>query len=61
MFPFCGSSYQYQELSSLRASKERKLQFLKWMRDSLEARLAGLNAMIQTLERQLNNEENTAS
>ncbi|WP_013334254.1 hypothetical protein [Gloeothece verrucosa] len=57
MFPFCGNSYQYQDTTSLKTSRERKLQFLKWMRDSLEARLAGLNAMIETIERQLNTSE----
>ncbi|HEY9877838.1 MAG TPA: hypothetical protein V6D29_05245 [Leptolyngbyaceae cyanobacterium] len=40
-----------------RTYQERKLRFMKWMRDDLETRLAGLNAAIATLERQLGNEE----
>ncbi len=32
--------------------RARKLEMLKAMRDSLEARLAALNAAIETLERQ---------
>lgn len=39
--------------------QERKLQFLKGMRNELEARLAGLNATIETIERQLNQEDIT--
>lgn len=56
MFPFfcpssgCGSS------TSRNDYQERKLKFLKWMRDDLEARLAGLNAAIETIERQIGRE-----
>ncbi|MGK7944872.1 MAG: hypothetical protein AB4058_10430 [Microcystaceae cyanobacterium] len=32
--------------------EEKRLKFMKWMRNDLEARLAGLNAAIETLERQ---------
>lgn len=41
---------------SRKAYQERKLKFLKWMRDDLETRLAGVNAAIQTIERQVNEE-----
>ncbi len=37
--------------------KERRLKFLQWIRDDLETRLAGINATIDSLERQLNQEE----
>ncbi|MCA2655635.1 hypothetical protein [Microcystis sp. M061S2] len=53
MFPFffntCGST-------SRQECQERKLTFLKWMRDDLETRLAGLNAAIETIERQMSQE-----
>jgi hypothetical protein len=53
MLPFfawqtCGPSW-----SNDREYKERKLRFLKWMRDELDNRLAGVNASIQSLEQQL--------
>ncbi|WP_218082139.1 hypothetical protein [Anthocerotibacter panamensis] len=35
----------------------RKISFLKRIRDDLEARLAGLNAALTTLERQASEEE----
>lgn len=39
-----------------RAYRQRQLDFLKWMRDSLETRLAAVNAAIATTERQMNEE-----
>ena len=33
--------------------KARKLRFLKWMRDDIRTRLAGINAAIAELEKQL--------
>lgn len=39
---------------SRRSYNERRLNFLKWVRDDLEARLAGINAAIDTVERQIN-------
>ena len=57
MFPFwtysCGNSHA----TSPKAHKERKLKFMKWIRDDLETRLAGINAAISTLESQLDREE----
>ncbi|MDJ0743292.1 MAG: hypothetical protein QNJ32_08010 [Xenococcaceae cyanobacterium MO_167.B27] len=44
---------------SAKSYKERRLKFLQWIRDDLETRLAGINAAIATLERQLNQEETT--
>ncbi len=52
----CGkSSY------SRRSYNERRLQFLKWMRDDLEAKLAGINAAIQTVERQIDEDDTSTS
>ncbi len=52
MFPFwincCGT-----DNFSTTKHQENKLKFLKFMRDNLEARLAALNAAIETIERQL--------
>jgi 16S rRNA G527 N7-methylase RsmG len=45
------------ESCSPRESRERKLRFLKSMRDELEAKLAGLNASIETMERQMSQDE----
>lgn len=44
---------------SRKTSLERKLKFLKSIRDDLEVRLAGLNASISTIEQQLNTEDTT--
>lgn len=59
MFPFFGKSFCGWdcEPQSRKTHQENKLKFLKWMRDDLETRLAGLNAAISTIERQLNQEE----
>ncbi len=59
MFPFsfwydaCGGSEPVSRKSRL----ERKLRFLKGMRDDLETRLAGLNAAISNVEQQLSQED----
>lgn len=57
MFPFFGMPCWGSEPMNQRTYQERKLRFMKWMRDDLETRLAGLNAAIATLERQLGDEE----
>ncbi|VEP17862.1 conserved hypothetical protein [Hyella patelloides LEGE 07179] len=59
MFPFMTYNGCNSQSHSPKAHKERKLKFLKWMRDDLETRLAGLNAAISTLESQLEREETT--
>lgn len=63
MFPFffntCGSTSCGN--TSRQEYQERKLKFLKWMRDDLETRLAGLNAAIETIERQMNREGQSPS
>ncbi|MBE9170363.1 hypothetical protein IQ238_23530 [Pleurocapsales cyanobacterium LEGE 06147] len=57
MFPFWGNPCWGNEPSSRKEDRERKLKFLKSMRDDLEAKLAGLNAAIETIERQVSQEE----
>lgn len=61
MFPFWEMLCCGQEPGSRRSYQERKLKFLKGMRDELEARLAGLNAAIETIERQLSRDDSPAS
>ena len=56
-WPFWGYSCCGNESMSRQAHRERKLKFLRWMRDDLETRLAGLNAAIETLERQISQED----
>ncbi|MHC5860905.1 hypothetical protein [Nostoc sp.] len=45
MFPFWGNACYGSEPISHKASLERKLKFLIWMRDDLESKLAGINAL----------------
>ncbi|EAZ88638.1 hypothetical protein [Crocosphaera chwakensis] len=52
-FPFWGNPCCGYETTSDKEYKERKLKFLKMMRDSLETRLAGVDAAIETIERQI--------
>ncbi|NJK40042.1 MAG: hypothetical protein HC825_00990 [Oscillatoriales cyanobacterium RM1_1_9] len=61
MFLSFGKSCWNWEPESRKVHQEQKLKFLKWMRDDLETRLAGLNAAIGTIERQLNQDETPAS
>lgn len=58
MFPFWNSSCYYgNEPLSRKSYLERRLRFLKWMRDELETRLAGINAAIGKVEEQLGEDE----
>lgn len=61
MFPFWNwnNTCYGGETVSRKTSLERKLKFLKSMRDDLEIRLAGLNAAIGTMEQQLSQEDKT--
>lgn len=52
--PFWGKACWDWSPESHKAHQERKLQFLKWMRNDLETRLAGLTAAIETIENQIN-------
>lgn len=55
-FPFCKSCFD-PEAKSATSWKQRRLKFLKSMRDDLETRLAAINAAIDTIERQNSQEE----
>jgi hypothetical protein len=57
MFTFWGNNCYGNEPISRRTRLERKLRFLKWMRDDLETKLAGINAAIGNVEQQLNQED----
>lgn len=63
MFPFSFSYWNNNcytdEPVSRKTRLERKLRFLKTMRDDLETKLAGLNAAITNVEQQLNQEDVT--
>ncbi|MCX7596629.1 MAG: hypothetical protein N2235_23355 [Fischerella sp.] len=61
MFPFkfWYSSYCGEEPVSRKTRLQRKLRFLKTMRDDLETKLAGLNAAISNVEQQLSQEDVT--
>ena len=59
MFPFWTTSCCNSQSYSPKTHKEHRLKFLKWIRDDLETRLAGINAAISTLESQLEREETT--
>jgi uncharacterized phage infection (PIP) family protein YhgE len=62
MFPFSfwyqNSCYGGEEISR-KTRLERKLKFLKTMRDELDSKLAGLNAAINKVEEQLSQEDVT--
>jgi hypothetical protein len=62
MFPWC-SGYPIcdSKSSSTRRYRENQLQFLKWVRDSLETRLAAVNAAIVSVEGQLNRDGEDAA
>jgi hypothetical protein len=56
MFPFSfwyNSSCYTGEPVSRKTHLQRKLKFLKAMRDDLETKLAGLNAAVSSVEQQL--------
>ncbi|MGL5795182.1 MAG: hypothetical protein ACRC06_12435 [Waterburya sp.] len=55
-FPWYKSCFN-PEANSPSSWRQHRLKFLKFMRDDLETRLAAINAAIETLERQNNQEE----
>ncbi|MUH00732.1 hypothetical protein F7734_54080 [Scytonema sp. UIC 10036] len=62
MFPFSfwyNNSCYGGETVSRKTRLERKLKFLKTMRDDLETKIAGLNAAISNVEQQLTQEDVT--
>lgn len=50
-FPWYKSCFDSESDSSM-TWRQRRLKFLKSMRDDLETRLAAINAAIETIERQ---------
>ncbi len=54
-FSWCQSCFN-PESNSASNWKQRRLKFLKSMRDDLETRLAAINAAIDTIERQTREE-----
>jgi len=61
MFPFdfWNNSCYGGETLSRKARLERKLRFLKTIRDDLETKLAGFNAAISNVEQQLTQDDVT--
>jgi hypothetical protein len=63
MFPLFSCWYNNScygnEPISRKTHLERKLRFLKTMRDDLETKLAGLNAAITNVEQQVSHEDTT--
>ena len=55
-FHLCQSCFN-PESNSASTWRQRRLKFLKSMRDDLETRLAAINAAIATIERQNSQEE----
>jgi hypothetical protein len=55
-FHWCQSCFNPESNSTL-SWRQRRLKFLKAMRDDLETRLAAINAAIATIERQNSQEE----
>ena len=55
-FHLCQFCFNPESTSAL-TWKQRRLKFLKSMRDDLETRLAAINAAIETIERQNSQEE----
>lgn len=58
-FPFGYNNCYTGDPVSRKSRLQRKLSFLKTMRDDLETKLAGLNAAISNVEQQLNQEDVT--
>jgi hypothetical protein len=56
MFPFWMNPCCHPGTTTQQSYRQHQLEFLKWMRDSLETRLAAVNAAIDTMERQMNQE-----
>ena len=55
-FPWCKPCFN-PESNTVSTWRQRRLKFLKSMRDDLETRLAAINAAIDTIERQHSQEE----
>jgi hypothetical protein len=60
MFPFWANTWYCREPVSRKTQLESRLRFLRSTRDDLETRLAGINAAIEQIERQLSREDTAA-
>lgn len=60
MFPFWANDWYCGTTVSRKTQLEGRLRFLKSMRDDLETRLAGINAALEQVERQLSREDRAA-
>lgn len=60
MWPFMIGSCCQPSNTSRQQFRQKQLEFLKFMRDSLETRLSAVNAAIATLERQNQQSETPA-
>jgi hypothetical protein len=56
MFPFWMSPCCHSSSMTQKSHRQHQLEFLKWIRDGLETRLAAVNAAIATMERQISEE-----
>ena len=52
MFPFPFMPCCFGDEKARQEYRDRQLDFLRWMRDSLETRLSATNAAISTIEKQ---------
>ena len=53
MFPLLSAICCGGKCPSRKEHQEQRLKFLKWVRDDMETRLAGLNAAIASIESQV--------
>ena len=61
-FPWCGGNpFCSPDSKSSKNYRKHQLDFLKWVKDSLETRLAAVNAAIESIEGQLNRDEGEAT
>ncbi|MCG8366622.1 MAG: hypothetical protein MJA27_25225 [Pseudanabaenales cyanobacterium] len=61
-FSWCGGNpFCSPDSTSSKSYRKRQLDFLKWVKDSLETRLAAVNAAIESIENQLNRDEGEAT
>lgn len=61
MFPMPFIPCCFADQKTRKEYRDRQLGFLRWMRDSLETRLAATNAAIVTLEKQTQDEDSVAT
>lgn len=61
-FSWCGGNpFCSPDSTSSKSYRKHQLDFLKWVKDSLETRLAAVNAAIESVENQLNRDDGEAT